>query len=326
MEKNINKTKVEFILSSKGEIEFRNLLNTYLEQYPRLNDSIMATLGGFRRVKHSGFIHYQAHPKGIPWRREPGGKILEDILTEQMPSETLRYLCSTDGMIDMRGSFNPGKYSLWMEQRFIRLDHTGTDEPAMVCPVCFSQGPFDIKGQVWMQMDDDGAMVPGSFEVCDFDAADPCICKECSLERGNIPDLYVFDFWMAAAKAASIGTGDLPNSKGSPTHIRKYDFTDHMALGMNEIHDRITYPVLKDYSVTVFKCVTGDLESFRCAHCLKKDLLDAVFGPAVETGAISIIAVPNNDYDHGFFKCSGCDRDITDFGQAHYTPPKPLEE
>lgn len=110
--------------------------------------------------------------------------------------------------------------------------------------------------------------------------------------------------------------------------MRKYDFTDHVALGMSEIADRIQHPVLKDGTVTVFKIADPGTnhESFRCAECLSRELFDGpsdldptgYFRSQVEQGNLNVIAVPNNDYDHRVHYCSGCDQDITNFTPGDY--------
>lgn len=111
--------------------------------------------------------------------------------------------------------------------------------------------------------------------------------------------------------------------------MRKYDYTDHMALGMGEIKDRIAHPILKDGTVTVFKIATPDekgvCESFRCAHCLEAELFtpsdidpSGHFFRQVEQGKTCVIAVPASDYDARTEYCSGCDKDITDFTPADF--------
>ena len=108
--------------------------------------------------------------------------------------------------------------------------------------------------------------------------------------------------------------------------MRKYDFTDHVNLGMDEINDRIENPVLKDGTVTVFKIVDVDgYESFRCAECLRRELFGepsvidptGYFRKRVEQGSLGVVAVPQTNYDRGT-SCSGCDKDILDFVPGDY--------
>lgn len=114
--------------------------------------------------------------------------------------------------------------------------------------------------------------------------------------------------------------------------MRQYTDIDHMTLGMYEVINRATSPIITDGRITMFKAVSEDSESYRCPTCMIKDLTETTptdpaghFRKMVENGDIAVIPVAASDYDRGIL-CSGCDKDLRDFVITDFEPaPQPVK-